>query len=212
MKFLANVQLTVCLVLLLVFFTEVTTYRTLFGAVESEPEQIQRNVPTFLDPLRFETLRWRYHKSPKIKVQQGKSFLDVSRISIDKLRQKDSFDRPHKLLRECPSTSYHNKAFLRINHYLGNWEYYTYRVNDPRQGAKKNRRMWDEQAQQKDTKNGDEARPWIAGFVKYFGMEQSKFLLNGCGLDPNYTAPIQDSWLLARDKPISGKKKKTKRR
>jgi hypothetical protein len=51
----------------------ITTYRTLFGAVESKDAEIQRSVPSFLDPRRFETLRWRYHKSPKIKAQDGKS-------------------------------------------------------------------------------------------------------------------------------------------
>jgi hypothetical protein len=36
----------------------VTTYRTLYGAVESPPNEIQHSVPSILDPRRFETLRW----------------------------------------------------------------------------------------------------------------------------------------------------------
>jgi hypothetical protein len=178
----------------------ITTYRTLFGAVESKEADIRRSVPSFLDPRRFESLRWRYHKSPKIKAQDGKSMLDVSRIPVATLESESSFTRPHGLLPECPSIYYHNKAFVRINHYLGNWEYYSFRANDPRRGAKKNRRMWNEQSNQTDQSNGDEIRPWISGFVRYFGVEEAKHLLDGCGLDPNYTAPLDDAWLLPRDR------------
>jgi hypothetical protein len=178
----------------------ITTYRTLFGAVESKEAEIRRSVPSFLDPRRFETLRWRHHKSPKIKAQDGKSMLDVSRIPVATLESESSFTRPHALLPECPSIYYHNKAFVRINHYLGNWEYYSFRANDPRRGAKKNRRMWKEQSNQTDQSNGDEIRPWISGFVRYFGVEEAKHLLDGCGLDPNYTAPLDDAWLLPRDR------------
>jgi hypothetical protein len=178
----------------------ITTYRTLFGAVESKEAAIQQSVPSFLDPRRFETLRWRFHKSPKIKAQDGKSLLDVSRIPVATLESASSFTRPHALLPECPSIYYHNKAFVRINHYLGNWEYYSFRANDPRKGAKKNQRTWNEQSNQRDQSNGDEIRPWISGFVRYFGVEEAKHLLDGCGLDPNYTAPLDDAWLLPRDR------------
>jgi hypothetical protein len=184
----------------------ITTYRTLFGAVESKKNKIRRSVPSFLDPRRFETLRWRYHKSPKIKAQDGKSMLDVSRIPLATLESEASFTRPHALLPECPSIYYHGNAFVRINHYLGNFEYYSFRANDPRKGAKKNRRMWNSQSNQTDQSNGDEIRPWISGFVRYFGVEEAKHLLDGCGLDPNYTAPLDDAWLLPRDRKAPTKK------
>jgi hypothetical protein len=93
-------------------------------------------------------------------------------------------------------------GFVRINHYLGNWEYYSFRANDPRKGAKKNRRMWNEQSNQTDQSNGDEIRPWISGFVRYIGVEEAKHLLDGCGLDPNYIAPLDDAWLLPRDRKV----------
>lgn len=184
----------------------ITTYRTLYGAVESKKVDIRQRVPSFLDPHRFETLRWRYHKSPKIKAQDGKSILDVSRIPLATLESESSFTRPHALLPECPSIYYHNNAFVRINHYLGSWEYYSFRANDPRQGAKKNRRMWSGQSNQTDKSNGDEIRPWISGFVRYFGIEEAERLLDGCGLNPNYTAPIDDVWKLPRDRNAPGKK------
>jgi hypothetical protein len=68
----------------------VTTYRTLFGAIKSAPGEIQKDV---LDPRRFETLRRRYHKIPRKHVQG-----DVSRIPVDILKSKRSFERP--LLKE----------------------------------------------------------------------------------------------------------------
>jgi hypothetical protein len=177
----------------------VTTYRTLYGAVESLPDEIQRKVPSFLDPRRFETLRWRYHGTPQRHVQGGKSLLDVSRLPVEILQHKKSFARPHRLLRQCPHNCYHEDAFLTINHYVGSWEYYTYRANDPRRGARKNRGTWLAESQQEDQENGDQARPWISGFVRYFGEDEAKYLLQDVGLDPSYTALIDTSWIHPRD-------------
>jgi hypothetical protein len=177
----------------------VTTYRTLYGAVESSPDEIQRSVPSFLDPRQFETLRWRYHETPQRHVQGGKSLLDVSRVPVEILQHKKSFKRPHRLLRQCPHNCYHSDAFLTINHYVGSWEYYTYRANDPRKGARKNRGTWLRESQQEDQENGDQARPWISGFVRYFGEEEAKYLLQDSGLDPNYTVPVDTSWIHPRD-------------
>lgn len=39
--------------------------RILVGATESSPEEISKGVPPFLDPLRFDTLRWRYRHSKR---------------------------------------------------------------------------------------------------------------------------------------------------
>jgi hypothetical protein len=189
----------------------VTTYRTLYGAVESSPDEIQRNVPSFLEPRRFETLRWRYHATPQRHVQGGKSLLDVSRLPVEILQHKKSFARPHRLLRQCPHNCYHEDAFLTINHYVGSWEYYTYRANDPRRGARKNRGTWLAESQQEDQQNGDQARPWINGFVRYFGEDEAKYLLQDTGLDPNYTAPVDTSWIHPRDLEPRRLKKKVEK-
>jgi hypothetical protein len=58
----------------------------------------KKDVPSFLDPRRFETLRRRYHETPRKHVQGGKSLIDVSRIPVDILKSKRSFERP--LLKE----------------------------------------------------------------------------------------------------------------
>jgi hypothetical protein len=178
----------------------VTTYRTIYGAVESTKEEIARNVPEFLDPRRFETLRWRQHKTHK-DPQDGKSLLDVSRIDLATLQSPDSFTRPHELLPTCPGIFYHTKAFLRINHYIGNWAYYSFRKNDKRAGVLKNRSRWSREASKQGGGYGDEARPWIGGFVRYFGQEEAGRLLENCGLNPDFVGPLDVEWLLPADTP-----------
>jgi hypothetical protein len=177
----------------------VTAYRVVYGAVKSSNEEISRDVPESLDPRRFETLRWRQHQ-PNRNPQDGKSLLDVTRIKLSTLQRKDSFKRPHALLKTCPGIFYHDKAFLRIHHYVGSWEYYSYRKNDKRAGARKNYGLWHREASRKGGRSGDEIRPWIGGFVSYFGEEEAGRLLENCGLNPNYIAPITEEWLLPTDR------------
>jgi hypothetical protein len=71
--------------------------------------------------------------------------------------------------------------------------------------------MWEEQMQQKVKDNGDEIRPWISGFVRYFGVEEAKHLLDGCGLDPDYTAPVENAWLKPKYKIFPKTKNKKKK-
>jgi hypothetical protein len=174
----------------------ITAYRTQYGAKKSSKteEASKRHVPEFLDALRFETLRWRHHE-PHTHPQDGKSLLDVSKIDVAVLQSEDSFTRPHELLPTCPNIFYHPSAFLRINHYIGSWSYYSFRQNDERQGARKNRRKWEEESAVHGGKSGDEIRPWIQGFVNLMGQEKAKSLLEGVGLDPTYKAPVSESWM-----------------
>jgi hypothetical protein len=84
---------------------------------------------------------------------------------------------------------------------VGSWEYYTCRANNPRKGARKNRGTWLRESQQEDQENGDQARPWISGFVRYFGEEEAKYLLQDSGLGPNYeyTVSVDTSWNHPKD-------------
>jgi hypothetical protein len=174
----------------------ITAYRTQYGAAKNsrKEEESKRHVPKFLDALRFETLRWRNHK-PHTHPQDGKSLLDVSKIDVDMLQSEYSFTRPHELLPTCPTIFYHPSAFLRINHYIGSWSYYSFRENDGRQGARKNHRKWARESAVRGGTSGDEIRPWIQGFVTHFGEDKAKSLLEGVGLDPNYEAPIKKKWM-----------------
>jgi hypothetical protein len=179
----------------------ITAYRTQYGARKSSKteEESKRHVPKFLDALRFETLRWRHHE-PHTNPQEGKSLLDVSKIDVDMLQSEYSFTRPHELLPTCPTIFYHPRAFLRINHYIGSWSYYSFRQNDGRQGARKTHHKWESESAVRGGTSGDEIRPWIQGFVNLMGEEKAKSLLEGVGLDPNYKAPVSESWMRRIDR------------
>jgi hypothetical protein len=180
----------------------VTTFRTLYGSVESTEEERSRDVPSFLDARRFDTLRWRQHREHS-NSQLGKSLLDLTRVTDIDLENDGIKYSPHQTLQICPPIGYHSRAFLHLNHYFGNWESYSYRKNDGRAGGRKTRASWEVQSNQTDTKSGDDTRPWIGGFVLLFGERESQRLLEGCGLDPEYRAPITDKWLSTK-----GRKKK----
>jgi hypothetical protein len=179
----------------------VTTYRLQYGAVESREEERREGVPDFIDPKRFETLRWRHYTPPNVMPPQvGKSLLDVSKIPD--LEHKHYVDRPltpfsaHKIIPMCAAPYYHKNTFIRVNHYIGSWEYYSFRTNDVRKGGKKNRDRWEKDSVFQGGTSGDEIRPWIDGFVRLFGEKESKYLLEGSGLDENYTTTIDPSWVL----------------
>jgi hypothetical protein len=182
----------------------VTTYRQLYGAVESTETERRRGVPAFVDPKRFETLRWRHCASPKVPPQIGKSLLDVSKIPD--LENKHYVERPflpfstHRILPMCSYPFKHENAFIRVNHYIGSWEYYSFRTNDVRKGGKKNRDTWEKESAVQGGTSGDEIRPWMDGFVLVFGEKESIYLLEGSGLDENYTAAIDPSWVLPDDR------------
>jgi hypothetical protein len=179
----------------------VTTYRQLYGAVESTETERRWGVPDFVDPKRFETLRWRHYTPQNVQPPQiGKSLLDVSKIPD--LENKHYLDRPfvpfspHKILPMCSSPFMHKNTFIRVNHYIGSWEYYSFRTNDIRKGGSKNRDTWERDSAGQGGRSGDEIRPWIDGFVRVFGEKESIYVLEGSGLDENYTATIDPSWVL----------------
>jgi hypothetical protein len=45
----------------------------------------------------------------------------------------------------CRPPTYYPRALIRIHHYLGSWEAYSFR-QDRRKGGDKNRQVWEEQA------------------------------------------------------------------
>jgi hypothetical protein len=115
----------------------VTTYRVSYSAIESSEEERGQDVPSFLDPRRLETLRWRNHAHRRI---IGKSLVDVSKLpELKDMGYSDRERNPfsaNKLLPSCPHVFYHPNAFIVPNHYLGSWEAHTYRANDSRRNRK----------------------------------------------------------------------------
>jgi len=183
----------------------VTTYRVPYGAVPSTDEQVQDSVPDFIPARKMETLRWRHQKPPKnINIQIGKSIIDVSRVPDLKEmawpdRSRTPFS-PHRLLPICPAVHHYSRAYIRINHYVGSWEYYSYRVNDGRKGANKNRQAWEAKSNLTGGTVGDEARPWIQGFVQIMGADTAELFLQDVGLPDNYTAPVDSDWMHPGDR------------
>jgi hypothetical protein len=166
--------------------------------VESTSEERSKDVAPFLDPLRFDTLRWRYHQVYK-NFQHGKAFADLSLIhDLENKGFPNGLNGTkrvslHRFLPLCRPPIYHKRAYLRINHYLGSWEAYSFR-QDRRKGGDKNRGTWEEQAVVEDGGASDEIRPWIGAFVRHFGEEKATYLLEGAGLPDTYKNTDTQSW------------------
>jgi hypothetical protein len=130
--------------------------RLQFGAKESTQEERNHNVPTMtktatasdgtsngsppvgelvVNPDRLDTLRFRKHAERQDFVKNGlsKSIIDVSRI--DKFPRIESLHRPIKTLCSAPWKDEWDSG-LRINHYLGSWEAYSFR-DDSRRGGER---------------------------------------------------------------------------
>lgn len=80
---------------------------------------------------------------------------------------------------------------LRINHYLGSWESYSFR-DDSRRGGERSRESWEFQATDED-ETDDNIRPWLDGFIKRHGEQTAKSLLKGVGLPKSYKKDSNDS-------------------
>jgi hypothetical protein len=171
----------------------VTTYRTLFSAVESSEQTLHQNIPETINPKKFDTLRWRYHKDHK-NAQIGKSFIDVSKVPNMKgmgyPKRKGNIRWIHRVLPICKPPQYNNNAYIRIHHYLGSWSAYSHRP-DTRESSIRGRKFWERDSTIQDGVS-DELRPWIVGFVKLFGEQKARDLLDGAGFSDT-PALLQDT-------------------
>jgi hypothetical protein len=118
----------------------ITTHRIQIAAVESNVSETAKDVPFgILDPKRFNTLRYRYVGRSDI----GKAMADLSRthgkFSIH------SYPYIHRFGEWCRSPWPVDDSLLRIHHYTGSWESYSFR-NDMRKRGVKNRQVWEDQA------------------------------------------------------------------
>lgn len=89
---------------------------------------------------------------------------------------------------------------LRINHYLGSWEAYSYR-DDSRRGGERSYEGWAFKAREGE-ETDDNIQPWVGGFVESHGPEKATELLEGAGLargmqgnDKNWTIMFLDEIL-----------------
>jgi hypothetical protein len=169
----------------------ITTHRLLFLPIDSPPLSIARQVPKWIDPSLFETLRWRYHVQESTR-ENGKTLLDVSRIDTSVLDDPVNFRTPHRLLNQCHSAWVDPVSYVRLHHYLGSWEYFTYKTSDTRAGDSAKRFAQRLHKQPKDVSHAaDDVRPWLMGFVQHVGVDTARLLFEQQGvLRPLHTIPL----------------------
>lgn len=169
----------------------VSLARAVYSAVESPPEERSKYVPEgfAVDPLRFNTLRFRYRAQQRTEKQYAyKVFIDVSKV-----RKKD-FGRVyvHKPLKTCRSIMNYRDAPLGFHHYLGSWESFSFR-DDPRRTLNRGYDYWKSQSVLAEGGADDEASSWLSGFVKEVGLDAANALLADAGLFPDGSAPLDVS-------------------
>jgi hypothetical protein len=54
----------------------------------------------------------------------------------------------HRFMPWCPTIGYESTIPLRIHHYVGSWQSYSFR-DDRRKGGRKNRQIWEREAASK---------------------------------------------------------------
>jgi hypothetical protein len=113
------------------------------GAVESNASEIAKGVPLgVVDPKRFDTLRYRYMGEIAI----GKTMSDLSRTHGRFTARSKVW--VHRFMDWCRPPWYTGGDLLRIHHYIGSWESYSFR-NDCRKGGIKNRQIWEKESSMK---------------------------------------------------------------
>jgi hypothetical protein len=178
--------------------------RLTFGASSSSQWEVHKDTPTNtkLDIMQFDTLRWRKHakRNDFVKNALDKVLIDVSAIDMVKTPRFLSLHRPIRSLCAQP-WSKDGQSQLRINHYLGSWESYSFR-DDARKGFERSREQWEYKASTNSDQTDDNIRPWLKGFVDLHGPEKAERLLANVGLPPNYKSKnsADASWHLLPDK------------
>jgi hypothetical protein len=163
-----------------------------FGAVESPPEEVAKDIPpSMIDhAMRFQTLRFRHQRDNTV---IGKSVMDVTKYTKSQLMNASY--SAYRVTRDlCGDNSWGGKGVqLFVNHYIGSWEAYQ-RPNDYRHAEGK-RDTWYYRANVSSAIGRafyitDEIRPWLQGFVSYFGEERSQYLLDNVGVPYNASTAL----------------------
>ena len=141
-----------------------------------------------IDIDRFETLRFHKHgpRQEFVNNRLAKAILDVSRI--DRFPDMETLHRPIKTICPPPWRNEWDSA-LRIYHYLGTWEAYTFR-DDARRGGEHSKELWYFKSAEFASETDDLIVPWMDGFIKKHGPQKTKELLQGAGLPRDFINPI----------------------
>jgi hypothetical protein len=176
--------------------------RLMFGA-DSTDEHVTHGVPEGLKDYvpSMDTLYWRRHatRNDFSKNALGKVILDVSRVDVARTPYFMSLHRPIKTI--C-STPWHKDgdSGLRINHYLGSWESYSFRDNDSRKNGERSWESWEYKATTIGENTDDNIRPWVSGLAESQGIEKAREMLQDIGLPPTYKSTNIEAWKLRPDK------------
>jgi hypothetical protein len=169
--------------------------RVLFGAVEDLPEKLSHSVPSglSLDYMQLDTLRYRY-RNPFIAKSNGLGKVAIDVSTIPKSDFPLAVRNPHRPFFFChsPFSNDHINHSLRINHYLGSWEIYSFR-EDARKGGERSREGWEFRAQVTALYD-NHTHGWFKGFVDDQGLERAYRLLQHSGLPKSYVKNDTDAW------------------
>lgn len=160
-----------------------TIPRRQYSAAESSKEEVKRNVSNGFDPMRFDTLRYRF-RAGKPTERNGfcKSLIDVSTVPDNLLRFNQIAGTTHRPVKTlCPSKYVDYTYPIGIHHYMGSLESFTYR-DDPRRNNAKSVDTWKKRAFNQIGGSDDEIRPWLDGFSRLVGKSEAEYLLEGAGI------------------------------
>lgn len=157
--------------------------RTQFSSIESPYDTLQdAGVSQYgLNPRDFSTLRYFKHgeKGTWNDNRFGKVILDLSRTEMKEIRYP--MDNVHAPIRACPYPfRFYESGLLRVHHYLGSWEQYSFRSD-----VRRNRDKFDNFAYV-NYGSDYQLQSWLKRFVEIVGVENSQELLKSAGvLDKN---------------------------
>jgi Glycosyl transferase family 2 len=175
----------------------------LVGDHVSESQESHGNLAMAMD-----TLVYRHHapRDDFVKNALGKVLMDVSRIDVAAAPYFMSLHRPIKTI--CPAPWHKDAdAGLRIHHYLGSWDSYSFR-DDARRGGERSWEQWEYKAtttgvshNPDDNADSDDIiRPWVSGLVDTHGADAALDMLEHVGLPPSYHNANDEAWHLLPEK------------
>lgn len=154
--------------------------RTNFGNVETVNDT--KEIPQISGGIFLDTMRYRKH-GQRDSGGMTKPLIDLSKVQMENIEQ--SVKSSHKPLKICGKKKTADKdAVLRINHYLGSWESFSFR-KDAR-GPDLTLENYNYKTEDtKDELSDDNIRPWIDGFIDSHSEHEFSALLGGAGVLPD---------------------------
>jgi hypothetical protein len=166
--------------------------RIMYSAVESDSrddnqERYNEYMPGIFggwDYKVFQSLRWRHRTAVNDTNNnlKGKAMMDITRLPVNH-KLPSLFEVHQPIASTCPPPLLHSllNAPLIIHHYLGSWDWYSYRRNDARIGHEKTATAWQQRSALRDGGMNDELCGWLYGFIEWIGMNNARMLLRGAG-------------------------------